>query len=168
MRLPRPIETPRQPALAPTRLSLALLPLLGTALLASPPLSAQQVYKWKDAAGVTHFTAEPPPQGQHYEAREVDHHQAAPQAQEASATDAGDAGGGRRAAEDPACATARGNLALLSGSTPVSVDSNGDGKPDKPLSAAERESQRKLAEATIAVKCRGAVASAQPPEPEER
>ena len=156
MRLPRPT-------------SLALMPsaavVLAAALLAPPQAAAQQVYKWKDAAGVTHFTADPPPQGQHYEAREVDHHQAVPQADGASAN--GDAGTPRATREDPACATARGNLALLEGKAQVTVDSNGDGKPDRPLSEAERANQRKLAEATLAVKCAGS-APAQAPEPEER
>jgi hypothetical protein len=140
------------------------LALLLPAALASAPLAAQQVYKWKDAAGVTHFTADPPPQGQHYEAREVDHHQATARPEQA-ATDVGDAAA--RPAEDPGCATARGNLDLLNGKAQVMVDSNGDGKPDKPLAGDEREKQRKLAEATIAVKCAGGT-PAQAPEPEEQ
>ncbi|MGH8183207.1 MAG: DUF4124 domain-containing protein [Rhodanobacteraceae bacterium] len=28
--------------------------------------SAQQIYKWKDASGVTHFSQTPPPNGTHY------------------------------------------------------------------------------------------------------
>lgn len=28
--------------------------------------SAQQIYKWKDASGVTHFSQNPPPTGTHY------------------------------------------------------------------------------------------------------
>ena len=144
---------------------LALLPVLLAAMtLASGPAAAQQVYKWKDAAGVTHFTAEPPPTGQHYEAREVDHHEAVPQAPQA-ATDEQEASPARN--EDPGCATARSNLALLKGTAKVMVDSNGDGKPDKPLADADRAKQRALAEATIAVKCSGG-APAQAAEPEER
>jgi hypothetical protein len=139
--------------------------LLLPVLLASAPLAAQQVYKWTDASGVTHFTAEPPPAGAKYEAREVDHHEAVPQA----ATDASDAGDARPAArtgEDPGCATARGNLALLDGKAQVTVDSDGDGKADKTLSEADRAKQRQLAQAVIAVKCIGK-AAAQAPEPEE-
>jgi hypothetical protein len=37
--------------------------LLVPAMLLSAPLAAQQVYKWKDASGVTHFTSDPPPKG---------------------------------------------------------------------------------------------------------
>jgi hypothetical protein len=141
-------------------LSAACLP----ALLLSAPLAAQQVYKWKDAQGVTHFTAEPPPKGAAFEAREVDHHQAV-----APPADAGDDAPApkARSGEDPACATARGNLALLDGDRQVTVDSDGDGKPDKPLSDADRARQRNLARAILDAKCRGA-AAAQPPEPEER
>lgn len=156
---------PLRPTRTLRRLPRALLlpAVLAAALLASAPLAAQQVYKWKDAAGVTHFTAQPPPQGQHYEAREVDHHEAVPQAKSGSEDEAP----APRAGEDPACAPARSNLALLQGKALVTVDSNGDGKPDKPLSDADREKQRKLAEAVIAVKCAGG-ASAQAPEPEEQ
>jgi len=155
------------PIRASIRLPVVLLPaVLGTALLASAPLAAQQVYKWKDAAGVTHFTADPPPQGQHYEAREVDHHEAVPQAAQ-SGSDSTDANARPDAAEDPGCATARGNLELLKGKSKVMVDSNGDGKPDKPLADADRAKQRQLAEATIAVKCSGD-APAQAAEPEEQ
>src|SRR5690606_28232647 len=32
-------------------------------LLAAAPLAAQQVYKWKDANGVTQYTSTPPPEG---------------------------------------------------------------------------------------------------------
>lgn len=154
-----------QPVRAGLRLPLALLPpaLLLSGMLPSAPLAAQQAYKWKDAQGVTHFTAEPPPQGAKYEAREVDHHQAV-----AAPAEAGDAAPQARArtGEDPACATARDNLALLDGDRQVTVDSDGDGKPDKPLSDADRTRQRNLARAILDAKCRGA--AEQPSEPEER
>ncbi|MGN6113019.1 MAG: DUF4124 domain-containing protein [Luteimonas sp.] len=158
----RPLRSPsprhpstRLPARPTARL---LLPaLLLPALLLSPPLAAQQVYKWKDAAGVTHFTSEPPPDGR-YEAREVDHHQAAPVAADASApaTPAATPRSG-----DPGCATARENLALLAGSGTLSMDSDGDGKPE-PLSDADRVRQRNLAQAVLDAKCGGNAA----PEPE--
>ena len=161
MRRLRPLVQP-----APSRGPLALLlpAVLAAATLASAPLAAQQVYKWKDAAGVTHFTAEPPPKGQHYEAREVDHHEAVPLAAQATMVN-DDARPATN--EDPGCATARSNLELLKGTAKVMVDSNGDGKPDKPLADADRAKQRALAEATIAVKCAGG-APAQAAEPEER
>ena len=148
--------------LLPARLPPArLVPaLLLPAMLLSAPLAAQQVYKWKDASGVTHFTSEPPPKGQKFEAREVDHHEAKP-----SATDAGsDAGAPKPRADDPGCATARANLTLLAGTGPLSTDTDGDGKPDKVLSDADRVRQRNLAQAIIDAKCGGS-AAAPAPEP---
>jgi hypothetical protein len=150
----------RLPKRPPAALPLALL--LPVAL-ASSPLAAQQVYKWKDAAGVTHFTAEPPPEGQPYQAREVDHHQAAPLAE-----DAGEKAETAPRGEDPACASARSNLALLQGKAQLTVDSDGDGKPDKPLSEGERTKQRNLAQAILAAKCGGNADQVRAPEPEER
>jgi hypothetical protein len=158
----RPLRS--QPARLPSRLLPShLLPaLLLPALLVSAPLAAQQVYKWKDASGVTHFTSEPPPKGQ-YEAREVDHHEAAP----ATVAPGGDASGTpARHAEDPGCATARNNLKLLAGEGPLSMDTDGSGKP-KVLSETDRTRQRNLAQAIIDAKCSGN-AAAQAPEPEER
>ena len=158
MRILRP-----SPAAAPRlRMRNALLPsalLLSAAALASGPLAAQQVYQWRDAAGVAHFSAQPPSQGQHYEARPIDPRDTAPPAAAAD-------GAKPAQAEDTACAAARANLALLQGNAQLMVDSDGDGKPDKALSAADREKQRKLAEAMIAVKCADG-ARARTPEPEE-
>ena len=115
-------------------------------LLLSLPLAAQQVYKWKDANGVTQYGATPPPKGS-YEARAVDDRPAAePQAK---------AG----VAEDPACTIARDNVVLLKGKAPVGADSDGDGKPDKPFSDEERADQLAMAEATAKVKCAPAAAT---------
>ncbi len=149
----------------PARLPPArLLPvLLLPAMLLSAPLAAQQVYKWKDASGTTHFTSEPPPKGQQYEAREVDHHEATPPPADAGT----DAGAARPRAEDPGCVTARTNLALLAGTGPLSTDTDGDGKPDKVLTDADRTRQRNLAQAIIDAKCTGN-AAAPAPEPEEQ
>jgi hypothetical protein len=164
MRRPRLLRT----RLLPTKLPLAcLLPVL----LASAPLAAQQVYKWKDASGVTHFSSEPPPD-RPYEAREIDHHQAVPAAAgtEAGSGDAPAAQPGHD--EDPACTSARGRLALLEGKAQLMADSDGDGKPDKPLADADREKQRALAAAIIAVKCDGPPPAQDAPkqaaEPEEQ
>jgi len=134
--------------------------LLSAVALASGPLAAQQVYQWRDAAGVAHFSAQPPPRGQHYEARPIDPRDSVPPA-------ATDEGAKQAPAEDATCAAARANLALLQGNAQLMVDSDGDGKPDKALTAADREKQRKLAEAMIAVKCADG-ARARTPEPEER
>lgn len=137
------------------RLRLALAALPCALLLLSMPLAAQQVYKWKDANGVTQYGATPPAKGS-YEAREIDNRQAAAPADRASA---------QPRPENPDCATARSNLALLGAKAPLQVDSDGDGKPDKTLTEADRTNQRALMEATIKVKC--APAPAPQDEPEE-
>jgi hypothetical protein len=157
----RPLRSPstrrpslrRLPARAPAGLLLPML-LLPALLLLPPPLAAQQVYKWKDAAGVTHFSSEPPPDGR-YEAREVDHHQAAPVA---AGADAAATPAATTHAEDPGCATARSNLALLASDKPLTMDSDGNGKPT-PLSDADRTRQRNLAQAIIDAKCHGDAAA---------
>jgi hypothetical protein len=110
-------------------------------LLASAPLAAQQVYKWKDANGVTQYTSTPPPEGSTYETREVDNRHPAPQAADEAP------------AEDPGCAIARGNLALLNGLDKLGPDEDGDGRPDRTYTDAERADQVALAEAAIKVRC---------------
>jgi hypothetical protein len=136
------------------RLALAALPC--ALLLLSMPLSAQQVYKWKDANGVTQYSTVPPPDSNRYETRKVDERQA-PEPR------AGDA-----PAEDPACATARGNLVLLKGLERIGPDNDGDGKPDRAFTDAERTDRIALVEATIRVKCAIAPPAPDPQEePEE-
>ena len=109
-------------------------------LLAALPLPAQQVYQWKDANGVTQYSGTPPANVP-YQAREIRVRDGEPAVVDAAP------------AEDPGCTTARGNLELLAGKEAVSVDSDGDGKPDRNLDEEERAAQRELAEATIKVKC---------------
>ncbi|OOX17158.1 hypothetical protein Xazr_12315 [Xanthomonas campestris pv. azadirachtae] len=41
-------------------------------MLVSAVAGATDLYKWKDAKGVTHYTETPPPTGQRYEARRID------------------------------------------------------------------------------------------------
>lgn len=135
------------------RLALAVLP---CALLLSAPIAAQQVYKWKDANGVTQYTATPPPEGSRYEIRGVDRRQAPQPGAEAGP------------AEDPACTIARNNVVLLQGKSAVGPDGDGDGKPDRPFTEAERADQLALAEATAKVKCAAAApADGAQAEPEE-
>ena len=56
-------------------------------------------------------------------------------------------------AENPTCATARNNIALLNSKQNVQLDSNGDGKPDKALSDNDRANQLALAQATLNTSC---------------
>ncbi len=112
-------------------------------LLATSPALAGQVYKWKDANGVTQYSENPPP-GKKFETRQI----------------TGDPGNRAAAAAAPAetpvapqCATARANLALLDGSGAVMQDTDGDGKADSPLDDTQRQNQRALAEAAAKAYC---------------
>ncbi|RBC99835.1 DUF4124 domain-containing protein, partial [Xanthomonas oryzae pv. oryzae] len=40
-------------------------------MLVSAAAGATDIYKWKDAKSVTHYTETPPPTGQRYEARQI-------------------------------------------------------------------------------------------------
>jgi len=118
---------------------------VGIALcLAAAAVSAQSkaAYQWKDANGVTQYSSTPPPQGD-YKVRAVNTQGASLAAAAKPA----------QAAEDPQCATARANLKLLGGKAEVKLDSDGDGKPDKTLSAEDRANQTALAEATLKASC---------------
>ncbi|QSX79679.1 DUF4124 domain-containing protein [Agrilutibacter solisilvae] len=108
------------------------------ALLAALPVLAGQVYQWKDAKGVTHYSDSPPPETA-YKNRNVDD---APPAAAAAKT------------EDPRCAIARMNLQRLKDAKgPVGLDADGDGKPDKEMTAEETAAQVHLAETTLKNTC---------------
>lgn len=110
-------------------------------LLASATASAGGIYQWKDARGVTHYTDTPPPDSQ-YKQRNIYHPESdAPQA------------ANKGPAENPACATARNNIALLGSKQNIQIDSDGDGKPDKALDDQGRANQLALAQATLATSC---------------
>jgi hypothetical protein len=109
------------------------------ALLATLPVLAGEVYQWKDAKGVTHYSDSPPP-GTPYKNRKVD------DAPPSAATAAKD--------EDPRCAIARMNLQRLKDAKgPVGLDADGDGKPDKEMTAEEVAAQVRLAETTLKNTC---------------
>lgn len=117
-------------------------------MLASPVL-AGTVYQWKDARGVTHYSDSPPPKGAS-KVREIgDGPPAQPQTPAKAAT--------TPAADNAQCAQARLNLMRLQGNAVVGLDADRDGKPDAPLSAADRAAQVTLAEAAIKGHCPGAV-----------
>ena len=108
------------------------------------PAIAGELYQWKDANGVTHYSDSPPPGKADYKNRTIRDSGAA-----SVATDkAADA-----APVNTQCATARGNLALLQGDGPVGTDTDKDGKPDTAFTAAERTAQAELAKAAINVHC---------------
>ncbi|KAF1708973.1 DUF4124 domain-containing protein [Pseudoxanthomonas kalamensis DSM 18571] len=122
--------------------------LLATVLVATP-LAAQstKVYQWKDSSGVTHYSDSPPP-GQRPKERRIDTRgSAVAEAQDEEKPD-----------ESPQCKQARFNLQALSSSSPVQQDTDGDGKPDKILTDAERGNQKALAEAAVKAYCTSAPA----------
>ncbi len=106
--------------------------------------TAADVYQWKDANGVTHYSQTPPAKGA-YQQRVITHSGAA-------VTTRGPA---TAATENPQCATARSNIALLQSSAVVQQagDGDGDGKPARPLSDTERAGQLELAQAALKAYC---------------
>jgi hypothetical protein len=118
------------------------------ALLACGAASAGDVYQWKDAKGVTHYSDAPPPKGQ-YQARDVRHRD-----DEAPAASANPA-----PVTDKNCALAKTNLDRLKTGGNIGLDADGDGKPDAPLGDAERTKQMELAEANIRTYCKQAPAT---------
>ncbi|WP_164741788.1 DUF4124 domain-containing protein [Xanthomonas arboricola] len=115
-------------------------------MLVSAAAGATDLYKWKDAKGVTHYTETPPPTGQRYEARRIDARSgtAAIAAPEAATPESAD------------CLTARRNLELLSGKGEVTMGASADGKPGTPLDPDARVAQRNLAEAAAKAYCKPA------------
>ena len=109
--------------------------------------AAQQVYQWKDAKGVTHYS-DNPPTGQKFQDRQINQRGAA--VAEAAVSPP---------VENPMCVTAKANLKLLGGTAAVQQDSDGDGKPDKTLSETERADQRSLADAAVKAYCKPAPAA---------
>ncbi|WP_303748821.1 DUF4124 domain-containing protein [Stenotrophomonas pigmentata] len=112
-------------------------------LTAAASASAGNLYKWKDANGVTQYS-ERPPAGKQYETRRITDSGASVAETVAPA----------EAAESPQCVAARRNLELLNGSGPVMQDNDGDGKPDAALDDTQRTAQKRLAEAAAAAYCK--------------
>ena len=123
---------------------------VAAALLACGIASAGDVYQWKDAKGVTHYSDAPPPKGQ-YEARDIHHRDGEAVAASPSASPT--------PVTDKNCALAKTNLDRLNTGGDIGLDANGDGKPDAPLSDAERAKQTELAQANIRVYCKQAPAT---------
>lgn len=114
--------------------------LLGLAIVATLPAVAGEIYQWKDAKGVTHYS-DSPPAGQKHQTRAVNA-RAATVAPVAS-----------KPVANADCSNARSNLELLKGGAKVGLDTDKDGKPDRELTAAERASRLKMAEAQMEIYC---------------
>ncbi|AOD15846.1 DUF4124 domain-containing protein [Xanthomonas fragariae] len=115
--------------------------LCGLLMLVSAAAGATDLYKWKDAKGVTHYTETPPPRGQRYEARRIDARAGTAATPETAAPESAD------------CLTARRNLELLSGKGEVTIGPGTDGKPGASLDPEARAAQRNLAEAAAKAYC---------------
>ena len=121
------------------------------ALLACGVAGAGDVYQWKDAKGVTHYSDAPPPKGQ-YQARDVSH-------RDIEATTASDS---PAPVTNQNCAQAKINLDRLKTGGDMGLDANGDGQPDAPFSDAERTRQTQMAEAKIKIYCAPTAAATTP------
>ncbi len=99
----------------------------------------QRVYQWKDANGVTHYTDTPPPQT--HKSRDIDDRGTPAEAPKA------------KVEESRQCLDARANLQRLQGGQAVGIDTNGDGKADRNLTADERASQVELNHAAVKAYC---------------
>ncbi|PPU77938.1 DUF4124 domain-containing protein [Xanthomonas sp. NCPPB 1638] len=119
-------------------------------MLASAAAGATDLYKWKDAKGVTHYTETPPPTGQRYEARRID----------ARSGTAAIAASETATPESADCLAARRNLEVLSGKGEVTMGTGTDGKPGTTLDPEARAAQRNLAEAATKAYCKPAAAGA--------
>lgn len=120
--------------------------LAGALLALALPALAGEIYQWKDAKGVTHYSDAPPPNQKH-KARTISVNGAsAPPASEKPVPANSD------------CSKARSNLTILQGTTPVGIDLDNDGKSDRNLTAEERAKRVVLAEASLKTYCEVALA----------
>ena len=117
------------------RLSMGL-----AALLLALPAFAGQVYQWKDAQGVTHYSDSPPPAQPGVKNRQLK--DTAPASTQAASEP-----------ESEDCAIARKNLSQLKGNGPAGFDANGDGKLDKEMSADERTRYVQQTELMLKTQC---------------
>lgn len=126
------------------------LPALGLgavlAVLTAFPAAATDLYQWKDAQGVTHYSDSPPP-GQ-ASGGQVKNRVIRNKSGTASQTAAVSA-----PTESSQCVSARANLKQLQSSAQVGVDNNGDGKPDNVLDAQQRAAQVQIAQTSIRAYC---------------
>jgi len=127
---------------------LPILALAATGLLVASAVQGGEVYQWKDASGVTHYSQTPPPKGS-YQQRLI----SGDRAGIAQPTTV------QAAAENPRCATARANLEALGSGRPVH-EADEDGQAGRALNDAERASQVELANAAIRAYCTGATSPA--------
>lgn len=130
---------PRPARLFSPALSLALL-----AASTTSPLVAGEIYTWKDARGVTHYS-DSPPAGKKHSVRPDTKRPVASRTLAVVNSD---------------CSNARSNVALLQGTGLVGLDANGDGKSDREITATERAERLQRAQAQLETYCEGPAANA--------
>ena len=114
---------------------------LALTVAAAPTLAQQQrVYQWKDANGVTHYADLPPAQS--HQTRDIGN-------KSGTAAEAVSA----KPVESPQCVDARANVKRLQGTEAVGIDTDGDGKTDRNLTADERSTQTELNQAAVKAYC---------------
>ena len=117
-----------------------LVAVLVLSLASATALAEQQrVYQWKDANGVTHYTDTPPPQT--HKSRDIDDRGTPAEAPKA------------KVEESRQCLDARATLQALQVGQAVGIDTDGDGKADRNLTADERASQVELNHAAVKAYC---------------
>ena len=114
---------------------------------------AADVYQWKDANGVNHYSQTPPPQGK-FQSRAIYHREPSGTGAAVTATQT----------ESPQCTTARRNIDLLQSGAKLQMDSDNDGKPDRDLSDTDRSKQLQIAQTVVRVNCSTATAKVQEPQ----
>ena len=112
---------------------------LALTVLAAPVLAQQRVYQWKDANGVTHYTDVAPKQS--HQARDIE------------VKDGKPAETAAKQPESEQCTKARGNVARLQAGGPIGIDTIGDGKPDRNMTADEHKAQLELNQAAVKAFC---------------
>jgi hypothetical protein len=126
-------------------------PLIVALLLACTAAAAGELYQWKDAHGVTHYSDAPPPKGA-FKARNVQIRDGQAAAAPADAIKP-------KPSDASECALARTNLERLQAGGNIGLDANGDGKPDAPMNATEQAKQTELAQRQIHVFCNAKAAA---------
>ena len=120
-----------------SQLAIAAAILLATAATAT---AQQRGYQWKEANGVTHYTDMP--RNESHKTRDIDNKSGNPTAATAA-----------KSVETPQCQDARANLQRLQGGQALGIDTDGDGKADREISATERSSQTELNQAAVKAYC---------------
>lgn len=116
-------------------------------------MAQSQIYQWKDASGVAHYSDSPPPSGEYRSFSLKSEHGSTETTTEARSEATARATEKSKAeATAKACEQAKKNVEMISGKDDVQMDINGDGKMVD-LSADERAKQLERAKAQVILLC---------------